>query len=48
MKPLRNPTSHTNELHTDANSRGYGAILLHIINRSHVIEYFSKAASSAE
>jgi len=37
------------ELHTDASSRGYGAILLHKINnKSHVIEYFSKAASPAE
>lgn len=36
------------ELHTDASSRGYGAILLHKINKCHVIEYFSKAAPTAE
>lgn len=36
-------------MHTDASSRGYGAILLHKINnRPHVVEYFSKAASLVE
>lgn len=40
---------HPIEVHTDASSRGYGAILLHKINnRPHVVEYFSKAASLVE
>jgi len=37
------------ELHTDASSIGYGAILLHRIdNKPHVIEYYSKTTSSCE
>jgi len=34
------------ELHTDASSIGYGAILLHRINsKPHVVEYFSRETS---
>jgi len=37
------------ELHTDARFIGYGAILLHsIVNKPHVIEYYSKTTSSCE
>lgn len=37
------------ELHTDASSCGYGAILLHRINGSpHVVEYFSKTTAPSE
>jgi len=37
------------ELHTDASSIGYGAILLHRINsKPHVVEYFSRATSPCE
>ncbi|KAH8403667.1 hypothetical protein KR215_000543, partial [Drosophila sulfurigaster] len=37
------------ELHTDASSIGYGAILLHRINsKPHVVEYYSRATSSCE
>jgi len=40
---------HPIELHTDASSYGYGAMLMHRINGSpHVIEYFSKTTSPAE
>ncbi|BET03422.1 multicellular organismal development [Nesidiocoris tenuis] len=37
------------ELHTDASSDGYGAILLHKIeNKPHVVAYFSKRTSPSE
>ncbi|XP_049307209.1 uncharacterized protein LOC125777120 [Bactrocera dorsalis] len=40
---------HSIELHTDASSIGYGAILLHRIDKKpHVVEYFSKCTSPAE
>jgi len=37
------------ELHTDASSIGYGAILLHRINsKPHLVKYFSRASSPCE
>lgn len=40
---------HPIELHTDASSIGFGAMLLHRINNQlHVVEYFSKTTSAAE
>jgi hypothetical protein len=37
------------ELHTDASSDGYGAILMHKIDgKNRVIEYYSKRTSPAE
>ena len=40
---------HPIELHTDASSLGYGAILFHVVNnRLHVVEYFSKRTTPAE
>lgn len=37
------------ELHTDASSMGYGAILMHKVNgKPRVIEYYSKCTSAAE
>jgi hypothetical protein len=40
---------HPTELHTDASSEGYGAVLLQIVDKKrHVVGYFSKRTSPAE